>query len=95
LNPDPDPDLAFEGERLRILGFLFFVIYLQLGLLKGRQSYKEKPSAFKRTISSASRNEITTFFYFLWVIFALLGPDPRDPIESGSISKISTPESTG
>ncbi len=52
---------------------------LSLGLHKGRSSYvHEKPSALKR--EHPALQNMKTFLVVLWVIFALLDPDP----ESGS-----------
>jgi hypothetical protein len=56
-------------------------IYLSLGLLKGRPSYREAFSCLKRT-SSTSKHEILIFL-LLWVIFVLLDPDPDSEYGSG------------
>ncbi len=56
-------------------------IYLSLCIPKRRPIYREAFSPQKRT-SSTSKHEISYFFIFLWVIFALLDPDPDS--ESGS-----------
>jgi hypothetical protein len=55
---------------------------------------QEKLSALKREHPAIQKMKFINFFLCLWVIFALLGPDPdcesgsgygsRDPIESGS-----------
>jgi hypothetical protein len=47
---------------------------------------QEKPSALKREHSALQNMKFHNFFLFLWVIFALLDPDPEstDLIESGS-----------
>jgi hypothetical protein len=54
---------------------------------------QEKPSALKREHPALQKLKFINFFLFLWVIFALLDPDPdcesgpgygsRDPTESG------------
>jgi hypothetical protein len=46
--------------------------------IKAVQATKEAFSPQKRT-SSSSKSEISSFFQFLWVIFALLYPD-TDPV---------------
>jgi hypothetical protein len=52
---------------------------------------QEKPSAIKREHPVLKNMKILDFFLFLWVIFALLDPDPdpatpinADPCGSGS-----------
>jgi hypothetical protein len=50
---------------------------------------QEKPSALKREHPALQNMKILYFFLFLWVIFALLDPDPAtqintDPCGSGS-----------
>jgi hypothetical protein len=48
---------------------------------------QEKPSAHKREHPVLKNMKILDFFQFLWVIFALLDPDPVtqiDPCGSGS-----------
>jgi hypothetical protein len=57
-------------------------IYLSLGLHKALPSYKkEKPSALRREHPALqnmkSKHEISLLFSILWVIFALLEPDPK------------------
>jgi hypothetical protein len=42
---------------------------------------QEKPSAFKREHSALQNMKILNFFLFLWVIFALLDPDPLALVE--------------
>jgi hypothetical protein len=44
---------------------------------------QEKPSALKKEHPALPNMKILYFFLFLWVIFALLDPDP-DPHECGS-----------
>ncbi len=53
---------------------------------------QEKPSVLKREHRALQKIKFVNFFLCLWVIFALLNPDPdcefesesRDPIKSGS-----------
>jgi hypothetical protein len=65
-------------------------IYLSLGLFKGRPSYRRSLQLPKENIQHLKKIKFINFFLFLWVIFAILDPDPdcgsgsRDPIESGS-----------
>jgi hypothetical protein len=67
----------FKAENFFIIFFgSKIAIYLSLGLYKGRPSYRRSLQPSKRT-SSNSKHEIS-LPYFLWVIFALLDPDP-DP----------------
>ncbi len=80
LNTDPDPGFLWpkNWKKFTAENFYFIsktIIYLSLGLHKGRPSYKKAFSSQKRT-SSNSNHEITYFFLLLWVIFALLDPDP-------------------
>ncbi len=73
LNTDPDPGVWWPkvskkityGKKLNFSGSKT-TIYLSLGLHKGRPSYK-------RSL------HLSKFFSTLWVIFALLNPDP-DPL---------------
>ncbi len=55
-------------------------IYLSLGLHKGRPSYRRSLQTWKKT-SSTSKFE---FSLLLWVILALLDPDPYSQCGSGS-----------
>ncbi len=57
--------------------------YLSLGLIKDIQATGGALSPEKRT-SSISKLEISSIFLFLWVIFALLDPDPHSHYRSGS-----------
>ena len=66
-------------------------IYLSLGLHKGRPSYRKSLHPSKENIQYLQNIKILDFFLFLWVIFALLDPDPdpatqinADPCGSGS-----------
>jgi hypothetical protein len=45
---------------------------------------QEKPSALKREHPVFKNMKILDFFQFLWVIFALLDPDPDPQFECGS-----------
>jgi hypothetical protein len=47
---------------------------------------QEKLSALEREHPALQKVKFLNFFLFLWVIFAILDPDPDhwDPIESGS-----------
>jgi hypothetical protein len=55
-------------------------IYLSLGLHKGRPSYRRslRGSALKSEHPELQNIKVLYFFSILWVIFALLDPDP-DP----------------
>jgi hypothetical protein len=44
---------------------------------------QEKPSALKREHSVLKNTKFLGFFLFLWVIFALLDPDPDPQYECG------------
>jgi hypothetical protein len=67
--------------------------YLSLGLHKRTSKLKKKPSALKREHLALQNMEFLYFIFLwpLWVIFALLNPDPdfesgygsTDLIESG------------
>jgi hypothetical protein len=79
-------------KKLYSCNFLYFfdqkiAIFLSLRLFKGRP--QEKPSALKREHPALQKIKFFTFFLFLWIIFALLNPDPTvqinaDPCGSGS-----------
>jgi hypothetical protein len=45
---------------------------------------QEKPSALQREHPVFKNMKILDFFLFLWVIFALLDPDPQFECGSGS-----------
>jgi hypothetical protein len=45
---------------------------------------QEKPPALKREHPSLQKMKLSSFFLYLWVIFALLDPDPDPDYESGS-----------
>jgi hypothetical protein len=63
--------------------FSFFsktTIYLSVGLHKGRPSYKRSLQFSKENIQHFKIN----FFLLLWVIFALVDPEPNSEYESGS-----------
>ena len=51
---------------------------------------QEKPSALKREHPALQKIKFINFFLRLWVMFALLDPNPgsRDPIQSGSTAKV-------
>jgi hypothetical protein len=77
--PDPVPGQGFDDQKFKKYGTaeknIFFekknAIYLFWASLKDVQA------ALKREHSiSSSKNEIFNFFLFLWVIFALLDPEP-------------------
>jgi hypothetical protein len=45
---------------------------------------QEKPSVHRSEHPALKNMKILDFFLFLWVIFALLDPDPDPQFESGS-----------
>ncbi len=51
-------------------------IYLSLGLLKGRPSYRKSLQPSKDNIQHFKKCILLTFFLISWVIFALLDSDP-------------------
>jgi hypothetical protein len=72
----------FSSFKKITAGKLFFFISkialdLSLGLYKGDTSYKRSLQTSKRT-SRSSKHKNSSFFLYLWFIFALLAPDP-DP----------------
>jgi hypothetical protein len=93
-SPSPDPHPAFFDQKLQFT-------YLSLGLHKGSPSYRKslQPSPQENIQCFRTWNFLT--FLFLWVIFALLDPDPDsksgsiDPIESAAfyilVNKIQIP----
>jgi hypothetical protein len=91
LNTDPDPDTTRiriqPGSRVlpkieKIYSWKkkFFesktTIYLSLGLRKGRPSCKRSLQPSKENIQHCRTWNFLTFILLLWVIFALLVPDP-------------------
>ncbi len=101
LNTDPDPDPSFwwpeieKNLQLKKKNIFFLsktTIYLSLGLHKGRPSYK-RSLQLKREHPTLQNLKFLKNFLLLWVIVALLVPDPdskygsgsTDLIESGSI----------
>ncbi len=99
---DPDPGFWWrkieEKNAAENVFYIFFrskiVIYLSLGLHKGRLSYRRSLQPSKENIQNFKKIKIYNFFQFLWVMFALLDPGPdcesgsgygfRGTIESGS-----------
>jgi hypothetical protein len=65
--------------------YIFFskiAIYLSLDLNKRTPKLQEKPSALKREHPAIQNMKFLHFFLFLWVIFALLDPDPATRINA-------------
>ncbi len=100
-NTDPDPDpiriQGFNDQKLKkndSWNFFFFffwsktAIYLSLGLHKVCPSYKRSLQLSKRAIQHFKTWTFTNFFLLLWVIFALLDPDPDYGSESVSTDLI-------
>ncbi len=50
---------------------------LSLGHLKGRPSWKRSIQLLKENIQHFKTIHFLTFFFYLWVMFALLVPDPN------------------
>jgi hypothetical protein len=82
----PDPDPGFNDLKLKkIYSWKFYIYFLDqklqftypLASIKDAK-LQEKPSALKREHPVLQNMKILDFFLFLWVIFALLDPDP-DP----------------
>ena len=96
-NTDPDPDpIQIQGLndqklkkklQLKNLVFLFWsktAIYLSLGLHKVCPTYRRSLQFSKEAIQHFKTWTFTNFFLLLWVIFALLDPDPDSEYGSGS-----------
>ncbi len=77
----------FTVETKFIIFLSKIAIYLSLGLHKGRPSYRSRLQHSKRT-SGTSKHE---FFLFLWIIFALLDPDPATPLAHIRVNPDSKP----
>jgi hypothetical protein len=73
--PNPDPGLMKKFRVKKKYNFFF-----KKGFIKNVQVTEEAFRSQKRT-STTSKHEISEFsFLLLWVIFALLDPDPNsDP----------------
>jgi hypothetical protein len=62
--------------------------YLFLGLHKGHPSYKRSLQLSKENIQHFKNMKFINFFLLMWVIFALLDPDPDSECGSGSTDLI-------
>jgi hypothetical protein len=88
-------------KKKKIVSNLFFYIknciYLYLGLLKGRRSYRKSVQPSKENIQHLKKWNWLTFFLQMWVIFALLDldPDPSSDCESGSGDGSRDPNESG
>jgi hypothetical protein len=73
-----------------IAGNLIYIFLIKIAIGPPQRTPKlPKPSALKREHPVLKNMKILDFFLFLWVIFALLDPDPAtqnnaDPCGSGS-----------
>jgi hypothetical protein len=78
VNPDPiriegfDDDQKLEKKNVAEI-FLYLVLIKNCNLL---MSKLKKPSAFKRENPPLQKMRFINLFLCLWVIFALLDPDP-------------------
>ncbi len=63
------PDPAFQAD---IFFWSKIPIYLSLGLLKGRPSYRRSLQSSKENIQHFKKWNLLTFYTFLWVIFTQL-----------------------
>ncbi len=99
-NPDPDPIRiqGFNDQKLKKnyswkkIKFIFpkTAIYLSLGLHKVCPSYRRSLQLSKEAIQHFKTWTFTNFFLLLWVIFALLDPNPDPDSESGSETLVYT-----
>ncbi len=75
----------FTAEKKIIFFSSKTIIYLSLGLHKGRPGYKKKPSALKRENSALQNMKFLNFFYFCgsffpsWIRIGIPNTDP-DPL---------------
>ncbi len=81
LNTHPDPILmTTNGKNLQLKFYsIFLILYcnlLILGLYKGRLNYMRSLQPSKENIQRFKTWNFLIFFPFLWIIFALLDPDP-------------------
>ncbi len=88
-------------KKLQLKKKLYFflsktTIFLSLGFHKGRPNYKRSLQFSKENIQHL-KHKISSFFLHLWVIFALLDPDPDSEYGSGSGSEtlVGTPSQLG
>ncbi len=92
----PDPNSGFDDLKLKKIyswKFNFYFLDQNCHLLIPRPPLRtpklqKKPSTLKREHPVLKNMKILDFFLFLWVIFALLDPDPAtqinaDPCGSG------------
>ncbi len=92
MNTDPDPGVLCPkiGKNLQLKKKILWaktIIYLSLGLHKGRPSYKRSLQLSKKNIQHFKTWNFVNFlefFLLLWVIFALLDPDLDSEYGSGS-----------
>ncbi len=84
-DPGPDPDPGFWWPKIgKYTSELFYLLLMKnCNFLVPRlptSKLLEKPSALKREHPALQKMKFINFFLFLWVIFALLGPDPGSPL---------------
>ncbi len=68
--------------------------YLSLGLYKGRLSYKRSIQLSKENIQHLKTTNFFIFFLLLWIIYALLDPDPDSEYGSGYTDLIESESET-
>jgi hypothetical protein len=83
------PDPGFDDLKLKKtfswkFNFCFLDQNWQFTYPYASIKVKEKPSALKRQHPVLKNMKTLDFFLFLWVIFALLDPDPQFKFGSGS-----------
>jgi hypothetical protein len=81
----PDPDPGFDDLKLKkfTAGNLIFIFLIKnCNSIKDAQATGEAVQPSKENIQHFKT--ILFFFLFLWVIFALLDPDPQFECGSGS-----------
>jgi hypothetical protein len=100
LGTDPDPIRIQDFDEQKVANFtpkkkyLYFFLSKNGNIFNSRASIKDVQAtgeaiSLQKTTSSTSIHEISSFFLFLWAIFALLVADPdsefgsTDLIESG------------
>ncbi len=80
-DPDPVPNPGFWWPKITAVT-LFYIFWIEncylfiLSLHKWTHELQEKPSTLKREHPALQNMKIRYFFLYLWVIFALLDPDP-------------------
>ncbi len=78
VDPDPVRIQAFDDQKLKkkMQPKIFFYLFLNKKRQLLLSKLKEEPPVLKREHRALQKMQFVHFFLCLWVIFALLDPDP-------------------